>query len=147
MLIARQFAPWSNLRQMQNRLRYMQNEMSRLFEGYDGKKDDEAFPALNVFEKGQDIVITAELAGIAPDDLSITVTGNTLTIQGNRKPLELDEGSSYHRRERWSGEFTRTVELPFVVNSEKVEAKYEKGVLYLELPRAESEKAIKIEIK
>ena len=62
-------------------------------------------------------------------------------------PLEIKEGESYHRRERWYGKFTKTIELPFVVEGNKVEAGFSRGILTIKLPRAESEKPKKITVR
>ena len=105
------------------------------------------FPAINVWKSEDHAVVTTELPGIDPDDLEISVINDSLTLRGSRKPEELKEGESYHRRERWSGQFTKTLKLPFSVESNKVEARFSKGVLYISLPRAEAEKPRKISVK
>ncbi len=94
-----------------------------------------------------DVVVTSEIPGVNPDDIDISVTGDTLTIKGKRQQPELKEGQTWQRRERSGGSFYRTIELPFTVDSSKVEADYTKGILKITLPRAESEKPKKISIK
>jgi HSP20 family protein len=84
---------------------------------------------------------------VDPGDIEISVRDDTLTLRGSRKAVELEEGTTYHRRERGSGAFARTVELPFRVEGGKVEATFEKGVLKISLPRAEEDKPKKITIK
>ena len=105
------------------------------------------FPSVNVWSASDGVVITTELAGIEPSALDISVSGSTVTLKGARQPEELKEGESYHRRERWQGQFSKTIDLPFNVQVDKVKAKFSKGILYVELPRAEAEKPRKIEIK
>ena len=105
------------------------------------------YPAMNVWTNEDGAVVTAELPGVEPDNINIAVTGDTLTLKGSRTPEELKEGEQYHRRERGHGQFTRTFQLPFQVEAEKVEANFEKGVLSITLPRAEAEKPRKIAIK
>jgi HSP20 family protein len=105
------------------------------------------FPAVNVWSAPDDAVVTTEIPGIDPKDIEISVVGKTLTVKGSRRPEELKEGETFHRRERWHGQFTRTFELPFSVEQDKVKARFSKGVLTIELPRAEKEKPKKIEIK
>lgn len=105
------------------------------------------FPAVNIWSSAEKAVVTTELPGVDPSAIDISVTGSVLTIKGARMPEELKEGESYHRRERWYGQFTKTVELPFNAEMDKVSAKFLNGVLKIELPRAASEAPKKIEIK
>jgi HSP20 family protein len=79
--------------------------------------------------------------------LDIAVVENTLTLSGERTPAELAEGEVYHRRERGSGKFTRSFQLPFNVEANNVQAVYEKGVLRITLPRAEADKPRRITVK
>lgn len=105
------------------------------------------FPAVNLWVAADNAEATMEIAGINPEEIDISVTGKTLTVHGSRKPGETKEDEQYHRRERWYGQFSRAVELPFNVEADKVTARYSKGVLSVGLPRAEAEKPKKIEIK
>lgn len=107
----------------------------------------EKFPPVNVFSSEKEVVITSEIPGINPEDVDLTVTGDTLTIKGKREQQELKEGQTWHRRERGGGSFFRTIQLPFNVDSEKVEAGYFKGILKITLPRAEQELPKKINVK
>ena len=105
------------------------------------------FPAVNVWVSGDAAVVTTETPGVDPKSIDISVAGKTLTIRGSRNPEDLREGDSYHRRERWSGQFTKTVEMPFPIETNKVEAKFSRGVLHITAPRAETEKPKKIAVK
>ena len=105
------------------------------------------FPAVNVWVSADNAVVTTEIPGIDPESLDVTVVDKTLTLRGARQPEDLNEGEAYHRRERWSGQFTKTVELPFAVDSNKVEARFLKGILSVSLPRAEADKPRKIAVK
>jgi HSP20 family protein len=102
---------------------------------------------MNVWANPDGAVVTAELPGVNPEDIDVSVVGETLTLTGSRTPEELKEGEKYHRRERGQGKFTRTFQLPFPVEADKVEAVFEKGVLHISLPRAEADKPKKISIK
>jgi HSP20 family protein len=139
------FSPWRVFGNMDKELKRIQSEMNRLYPS-SGLASAAEFPAINVWRNGNDIILTTELPGIVPEELDISVVGKTLTLRGERAPLGEKE-ETYHRRERWHGRFTRTVQLPFEVNADKVEAKYVKGSLYLTLPRSEEEKPKKIAIK
>ena len=87
------------------------------------------------------------MPGFDPDQINISVTGDTLTVSGNRTPEDVGEGARYHRRERGCGRFTRSFQLPFQVDGVAVEAAFENGVLRIELPRAEADKPKKITVK
>jgi HSP20 family protein len=105
------------------------------------------YPPVNVWQNEQGAVLTAELPGLETGDLEIAAHGNTLTLRGSRKNEMRKEGETYHRRERMAGEFTRTLQLPFRVDADHVQAKLSHGVLSLTLPRAAEDKPHKIAIK
>lgn len=124
----------------------LQREMNRLFSGASEVYAHD-FPAVNVWRSEGGAIVTAELPGIDAAKLDISVVGDSLTVSGNRELETLREGESYHRQERTYGRFSRTLQLPFQVDAAKVEAKYDKGVLQITLPRVEAEKPKKIAIK
>jgi HSP20 family protein len=127
----------------------LRREMNRLLGNVSDYETQMArgYPAMNVWTNEDGAVITAELPGVNPDDLDISVVQDTLTLTGCRQPCEIEEDEVYHRRERGSGNFTRTFQLPFQVEAEGVEAVFEKGVLSVTLPRAEEDKPKKITVK
>ena len=133
---------WNPWREMDR----LEHEMGNIFSGV-GRGRSVNFPPINVFSSEDDVVITSEIPGIDPADIDLSVIGDTLTIKGSRKQHELAEGQTWHRRERGTGSFYRTVTLPFNVDGTKVEADYVKGVLKVELPRAEADKPKKITVK
>jgi HSP20 family protein len=106
-----------------------------------------SYPPLNIWSNEEGLVITAEVPGISPDEIEISVVGETLTLSGERKAEELDEGTRYHRQERGSGKFSRTVQLPFPVDVDEVNALFVDGVLEIKLPRTEADKPRKIAVK
>ncbi|MEW6585290.1 MAG: Hsp20/alpha crystallin family protein [Nitrospirota bacterium] len=120
--------------------------ISRRLSGWTAPSDVE-FPAVNIWISGDDAIVTAEIPGVDPNAVEISVIGDSLTIRGSRKPEELRENESYHRRERWQGQFTKPIDLPFNVDSNKVEATYARGILQIRLPRAEADKPKKITVK
>lgn len=128
-------------------LRSLQREMNRLFDGYDGGTAISRFPAINVWGNNEQVVVSAELPGLEIDDLDISVMNNQLTIQGERKGDKPADDAVCHQTERNTGRFLRTLKLPYTVDSEKVQAKYDLGVLTIMLPRHEANKPKKIEIK
>jgi HSP20 family protein len=107
----------------------------------------EEFPSVNLWVADEGGIITTELPGVESKDIDISLVGKTLTIKGLRKEEDLGEDDTYLKKERWYGNFKKTVELPFNVESDKVSASFSNGILTIELPRAEAEKPKKIEIK
>ncbi len=132
-------SPWTELERMEH-------EMNRMLSRFASPPATE-FPALNVWGSVDEAVVTTEIPGIEPSSIDISVVGSSLTVRGSREPETVKEGESYHRRERWYGKFGKTIELPFNVQTDRVEARFSKGVLYIRLPRAESEKPKKIAVK
>lgn len=105
------------------------------------------YPALNVWDNKEEVVVTAELPGFGPDDVEISVVQNSLTLRGSRAAEDAKQGETYHRRERWSGQFVRTLELPFEVDHDKIEAQFQNGLLSIRLPRAPQNLPKKITVK
>ncbi len=124
----------------------LQSEMNRLFSSADLQVGQE-YPPINVWSGEEDAIVTAEIPGTDPTTFDISVIGDTLTISGKVDPELLKEGESYHRQERSYGSFKRILQLPFHVNANKVEARYEKGILRINLPRAEEDKPKKVTIQ
>jgi HSP20 family protein len=135
-----------------NQLQQLRNEMNRLFgrggtDGGSGFEQTGVFPPLNVWEDGDKLFVEAELPGLELKDMEMYVTnGNQLTIKGERKVSAPDKGV-WHRQERATGTFVRSLTLPYNVDAEKVDAKFENGVLLVTLPRHESAKPRKITVK
>ena len=127
--------PFENLLSFQRALDQLRTS-SWLDSGLSGQG---AFPPLNVFRKGHDIVIIAEVPGIKKDDLKIEAKGNTIRIAGSRT-VGSESKASVHRRERRSGSFDRVIELPIDVDAEGIKAEYQDGILALYLPRTERDK-------
>jgi HSP20 family protein len=103
------------------------------------------YPPVNVFRKGDDFVILAELPGVQKSELNIQVKGNTIRI-GGTKSVNYPEKASLHRRERLAGSFDRAVTLPVQLNPEGVNAEYRNGILALFVPRAEQDKPKSIRV-
>ena len=105
-----------------------------------------AYPPLNVFSKGDDIVIITEAPGVRKSDLNIEVKDNTVRISGKKEPRYGGDRVSLHRRERPFGSFDRTLSLPVHVDADRVKAEVRDGILALYLPRAERSKPKTISI-
>ncbi len=104
-----------------------------------------AYPPVNVFRKGDDFIIIAELPGVKKSDLDVQVKGRTIRLSGT-KTVSYPERAALHRRERLAGRFDRAVTLPVEINADRVKAEYRDGVLALFLPRDESEKPKSIKV-
>jgi len=107
----------------------------------------QVFPAVNVWQGDEAVAITAELPGVEPSDIEISVEGDVLTLSGERKAPDVPEGATWHRNERGYGKFSRAIRLPFAVSENKVEARFENGVLRIGAGRPDEDKPRKIEIK
>lgn len=130
-----------SLRDMQR----LQNSLNRLLSG-DVPSQATDFPPINVWTSATGAIVRAEIPGIAAEDVQISLVNDTLTIRGSRNPEALNEGEARHRQERGHGQFTRSLQLPFGVEADQVQAKFTNGVLQITLPRAEAEKPRKISV-
>lgn len=104
-------------------------------------------PDIDIVETDSDIIVKAEIPGVDPKDIDISIMGNILTIKGEKKEEKENKGKSYYRVERSYGSFIRTIDLPSHVKTDKVEAKDHHGVLEIILPKVEKSRAKKITVK
>jgi HSP20 family protein len=138
--------PWSIFDELES----IQEDMSRMLGAQPSGRSwrrRSAYPLMNVWSAKDGIVVDAELPGVKPEDVEISVLGDELTLRGKVNAGELPEGERYHRRERPAGEFVRTLTLPFRAAADGVKANYSNGVLRLTVPRSEEEKPRKILIE
>ncbi len=130
-------------------LGHFRTEMDRLMEDFFGQGRHavrtSTFPPLNIWESENELYAEAELPGMKNEDLEIQVVGNELTLKGRRVDTA-EQGVTYHRRERSTGEFTRLVRLPVDVDADKVEATLRDGVLRITLPKAAAARPRKINV-
>ena len=103
-------------------------------------------PPVDIRETADTFEFTAELPGLTKDDVSITIEDKVLTLSGERKWDEEENKNNYHRVERAYGSFTRAFTLPSVVDSDKVSARFEHGILTVSVPKAEEVKPRRIKI-
>lgn len=134
-------------------MRSLQDEVNRLFASSFSRGDNNDLmrgawsPQVDIFENKNEIVLEAELPGMKPEDVDISIENNVLTIRGERKFEKKDEGDNFHRVERSYGSFTRSFTLPPTVAAENANAEFENGVLRLTLAKREEAKPRRIEIK
>jgi HSP20 family protein len=141
---------WHTFGDVRAEMNRLQDEMNRLF-GRCGNRSREfshrAYPPLNIWADEGSLYVEAELPGFNLDDLEICVTGdNQLSLKGERKTPDLESGT-WHRQERGYGSFSRVMELPDAVDSQKVSAEFKHGVLTITLPKKEEAKPRRIEVK
>ena len=109
-----------------------------------------AYPPVNLVKTAEGFVLTAELPGVASEDIDISIEGATVTLAGHRKiEYVTGEGTAIHRRERQSGNFRRAFELPVEIDLDSAKARYKDGVLTLRLPKSPAlqPRQIKIEAR
>jgi len=126
--------------------------MEGLLSGFFGDGGEEWFggrfgPSVDLSETENELEMRIDLPGVKPEEIDIQLAGDTLTIRGERKEEHEDKGRAYHRVERRSGSFSRSVRLPCEVQPDGINAQFHDGVLTISLPKCETAKAQKINVK
>jgi HSP20 family protein len=127
----------------------LQREVGRLFESLEPLQSwrlTRQFPPVNLYDAGDRYILTAPVPGMATEELDLSITGEVLTIRGERKRSEGVSDESYRRQERPVGRWTRAVTLPDRVEGSQVSASYAHGILTVSLPKAESAKPRQISV-
>ena len=146
------FRPFSQVFDASRDLSDIQTQMNRLFDnfmgqpGIPGPMERAWAPAVDVHETKNELVVSAELPGLNEKDIHVAITGDLLTIQGERRGSDEVEDLNHYRRERWYGKFERTLALPMPVETGQVKATYRDGVLTIKLPKVEEVKPKEIKI-
>lgn len=133
----------------------IQSEMNRLFESFFGRTtrvgamDRMWSPVIDMYETRDELVVTAERPGVREKEIQLAITGDLLTLKGERTQANEVKQEGYYRVERHFGKFERSIPLPFPVQADKVKAVFRDGVLEVGLPKAEEigPKEIKIEVR
>lgn len=128
-------------------MRQLQAEMSRLLDEPGPFMAARAFPPVNLWIGDDSVVVTAELPGLSAEDVELSVEDDTLTIKGERRIGEQAAEAGWHRRERPHGAFARAIALPFRVDPDQVDARFEHGLLEIELRRPEADRPRRIAIE
>ena len=134
--------------------RDIQGEVNRLFDNFFGRPATMTMgermwaPLSDMYESKDDLVVSFELPGLSEKDVSVSITGEMLTVKGERRFEQDQKDDTYYRLERVYGKFERTMPLPMPVQGDKVKATYRDGVLEIRLPKVEAVKPrdIKIEV-
>ncbi|RLB07000.1 MAG: Hsp20/alpha crystallin family protein [Deltaproteobacteria bacterium] len=142
--------PWRPFRELDT----LRREMDRLWDRFFSERPLEWLggqwtPSLDVSETKDKVVVKAEIPGIDPKDIDVSLSNGVLTIKGEKKQEREEKDENYHLVERSYGSFSRAVRLPAEVQEDKVKASYKDGVLKITLPKTEraKEKEIKIEVQ
>lgn len=106
-----------------------------------------AAPALDVYEQKDDLIVKAEIPGLSKEEIEISLEGHTLTIKGEKKKEEEVKEEDYYHSERTYGAFSRSIELPVAVQTDKVNASFKNGVLEIRLPKTEEAKKNVVKVK
>jgi HSP20 family protein len=132
---------------------WLQGQINDLFEDFPrlpstrGLFDRTVSPAIDVVEGPDSYTVECELPGMEEKDIDVSIASGVLTIKGEKKGQSERKGARVYRKETWEGSFQRTIALPQNIEGGKVEASYKDGVLRVVLPKSESARAKKIELK
>ena len=139
--------PWTIFDELES----LQSDMNRLLSGQEAarlaRRAKAAYPPLNVWSSAEGLAIDAEMPGVDPKDVEISVIGDELTLRGKINAQEAPATEILLRRERPAGEFVRTLQLPFRANTGAVKATCKNGILRISVPRSEEEKPRKIAVE
>ena len=128
-------------------------EMDRLFERFTGERPflkrfrEEWSPSVDISETKNNIVVKAELPGTDAKDIDVSITGNVITIKGEKKEEQEEKDEQRHYVELYHGSFQRSFQLPAEVKTDKIDAVFDKGVPKVTLPKTEQAKKKEIQIK
>ena len=126
--------------------------IDRLFEGLlsgfeNAQQSTPWFPALELSDGDDEIIVTAEVPGMDPDDIDVTIAGNQLVISGEKRDEHEEQHEGYRRSERYYGYFRRMIDLPQDVDSQEIDARYSYGVLELHIPKTEESQPRRISVQ
>jgi HSP20 family protein len=140
--------PWFRFSPMTTVREEMEDLVNRVFnEGEDSWPFGRIMPSLDLVETLHAVELRLDVPGVEPKEIDIRINGNMLTVSGHRKEEREENGKTFHRLERRSGVFSRTISLPCPVKEEMIDAKYRDGILTITMPKTEEAKSKKIEVK
>ena len=111
------------------------------------KVAEEWWPTVDMAETKDSFIVKAELPGLDAKDVEVSISGDVLTIKGEKKKEEQEKDEHHYRAERYYGSFQRSFQLPTSIKADKIEAAFDKGVLKVTLPKVEEAKKKRIEVK
>jgi HSP20 family protein len=138
---------WDPIRELDSLQGDMNRLFDRFFEGRVGNGTSRRWiPAMDLVETDDHLVLRGDLPGVTEDDVDIEIKDNVLTISGERKAEHDERGEGYHRVERSFGSFSRSLTLPQGIEPDRVEAKFENGVLEVQIPKPAEAKPTRVQI-
>jgi HSP20 family protein len=137
--------PWRSMGEIENWERQLENLFGRSMWRFP-LEDRSWMPAIDVFEKDDKFIVKAELPGMKEDDIDVSIVGSTLAIRGEKKTESEVKETDYYRSERAYGSFYRSIPLPSTVDTGKIQAEFEDGVLEVSLPKLAGEKPKKVAV-
>ena len=144
-----QLVPWRPIGELSS----FRGEMDRFWDKFFGERpfvrafSEEWAPSVDISETEDKFLVKAELPGLEAKDVSVSISGDILTIKGEKKKEEEEKDEHHYCVERYSGSFQRVFQLPSGVKGDKVEASFDKGILKIALPKVEEAKKKEVEIK
>ncbi len=133
------FDTWSELDKVRSEINNVLGNFGRTASSY-------SFPLTNIYDNKDEIIITAELAGMKKEDVNIVLTEDVLTLSGNRELTDLNKDTTIIRQERATGEFEKSLKIPSTVIKDKIKAEFKNGILTIKLPKSEEAKPKQITI-
>jgi len=138
---------WDPVRELDS----LQSDMNRLFDGFfQGRAGNGGgrrwIPAMDLVETDEHLVLRGDLPGLSEEDVEIEIKDNVLTVSGERKAEHEERSEGFYRVERAFGRFSRSLTLPRGVESDKVSAKFDRGVLEVRIPKPEERKPTRVQI-
>ena len=137
---------WDPIRELDS----LQSDMNRLFDRFfDGRGTNGSrrwIPAMDLVETEDHLVLRCDLPGLTEDDVDIEIKDNVLTVSGERNAENEEKSEGYYRVERAFGSFSRSLNLPQGVDTEKIEAHFDNGVLEVRIPKPERSKPTRVQI-
>ena len=127
----------------------LRREMNNLFSNYGSNSASSTYPLMNVYDDKENILVTAELPGLAKEQVNITFSDGILTVSGKQQPLAKTKGMTVVRKERSEGDFEKTLRVPTKIKQDAIKASFSNGILTVAIPKAEEvkPKTIAIEAK
>lgn len=129
-------------------IRMMQREIERVTGRHDGTGrgiGGGSYPSVNVLSSNDEIIVECELPGVKRDDIDLSIAGETVVIRGSKK-CGCEGDIQYHRKERGSGDFSRTVVLPDKIDADRISASMSEGILTIRLPKSQAAMIKKVKI-
>ncbi|MFB3885332.1 MAG: Hsp20/alpha crystallin family protein [Thermodesulfobacteriota bacterium] len=154
--MAKELTTWRPLRELTpfREFERMKNEMDRFWDSFLERRlrrrpeeEREWIPSLDIAETKNELVVKAEVPGMDPKNIDISLSDGVLTIKGEKKQEKEEKEADYHLVERSYGAFSRSVQLPSEVQEDKISAAYKDGILKITLPKSEEAKKKEIKIK